>query len=471
SRLTAHEGEERFPKLSPDGQWLAFSAQYEGNEDLYVAPVAGGEPRRLTYHPAPDQALGWTADGRILFRSRRDHPHGDYRTYTIAPEGGPSVMVPLEPAGWISFEPGGTRIAYQKMSLEFHNWKRYKGGEAEKIEVGTLSPLAFKEVAASAGKDAFPMWAGDGRIYFVTDRWGRPNLASMKPDGSAVKRLTAFTDYDPPWPSLGDGKIAYQHKMDIWVFDLARGKNEMVPVRLPSDRLQARERFVDPMANLRSFALSKDGERIVLETRGDLFVARTSKKGFVRRVTESSASRTQFPVFAPDGKTIAAWTEVDGDQQLLLHSADGSAPPRQVGRCEPGWHAAPAFAPDGKKLAWGDQKYQLIVADVATGAQTVVDKGEFEINRYAWSPDSRYLAYDVAMKNLYSQVRIWDSQAKKAFTVSDAMVNAQFPAWDPKGRYLYLLADSYVNPFLDRFEQRFIVDQATLPWVVALQAD
>jgi tricorn protease len=315
------------------------------------------------------------------------------------------------------------------------------------------------------------MWAGDGRIYFVTDRWGRPNLASMKPDGSDVKRLTTFTDYDVRWPSLGDGKIVYQHKMDIWTYDLASGKNEMVPVRLPSDRLQVRERFVDPMANLRSFALSKDGERIALETRGDVFIARTSKKGFVRRVTESSSSRTQFPAFAPDGKTIAAWTEVEGEQQLLLHAADGSAPPRQVGRCEPGWHAAAAFSPDGKKLAWGDQKYQLVVADVATGAQSVVDKGEFEINRYAWSPDSRYLAYDVALTNLYSQVRIWDSQAKKPFPVTDPMVNAQFPAWDPKGRYLYLLADSYVNPFLDRFEQRFIVDQATLPWVVALQAE
>src|SRR5439155_1488144 len=157
-------------------------------------------------------------------------PDGFYRYPAIgagvivfASEGGIPQMVPLEPAAWISYEPGGGRIAFQKMGLEFHNWKRYKGGEAEDIYVGTLQPLAFTEVTRYDGKDAFPMWASDGRIYFVTDRWGRPNLASMKPDGSDVKRLTRFDDYDVRWPSVGDGGIVYQHKMDIWAYDLTTG--------------------------------------------------------------------------------------------------------------------------------------------------------------------------------------------------------------------------------------------------------
>src|SRR5215470_14861252 len=110
-RLTAHEGDEKFPRISPDGKWIAFTGQYEGNDDVYVMPAEGGEPKRLTYHPMPDQALGWTPDGRILFRSRRDHPHGDFRTYTVDPTGGVPKMIPLEPAAWVSFEPGGSRIA------------------------------------------------------------------------------------------------------------------------------------------------------------------------------------------------------------------------------------------------------------------------------------------------------------------------------------------------------------------------
>src|SRR5262249_17664639 len=144
-RLTAPDGQERFPRISPAGRWIAFPAQYEGNDDVYVMPSAGGAPSRLTFHPAADQALGWTADGKVLFRSRRDHPHADYRIYTIPPEGGIPEMIPIEPAAWISAEPGGKRFAVQKMGLEFHNWKRYKGGEAEDIYVGTLDPLAFTE--------------------------------------------------------------------------------------------------------------------------------------------------------------------------------------------------------------------------------------------------------------------------------------------------------------------------------------
>ena len=470
-RLTAYEGEEAFPKLSPDGRLIAFTAQYEGNDDVYVMTASGGEPVRLTFHPAPDQALGWTVDGKVLFRSRRDTPNNDFRIYKLAPEGGVPEMIPLEPAAWITFEPGGTRAAFQKLGLEFHNWKRYKGGEAERIYVGTLDPSTFTEVTRYDGKNAFPMWAPDGRIYFVTDRWGRPNLASMSPDGGDVKRLTQFEDYDVRWPAMGDGKIVYQHKMDIWLYDLTTGANKMVPIQLPSDRLQVREKFVDPKAYLKGWALSKDGERLALESRGDLFVARTKKKGLIRRLTDSSAARSKFPAFSPDGKQVAAWTEVDGEEQLLLHAADNSEPPRQVGNIQPGWHFGPAWSPDGKRLAWGDERYQVRVTDVASAATRVVDHGEFEINHYAWSPDSRYLAYELLQSNLFSQVRIWDSESQKTFEVTEPAYNSSFPAWDPKGKFLYFLSDRFINPFLDKFEARFIVNDATLPCVLALQAD
>jgi len=471
-RLTAYEGEEKFPKISPDGKFIAFTAQYEGNDDVYVMSAHGGEPVRLTVHPAQDQALGWTTDGKVLFRSRRDTPHNDNRIYTITPTGGIPTMIPLEPAAWITFEPGGKRVAFQKIGLEFHNWKRYKGGEAEDIYVGTLEPITATEVTIYDGKDAFPMWAADGRIYFVTDRWGRPNLASMKPDGSEVKRLTKFDDYDVRWPAMGDGKIVYQHKMDIWVYDIASGRNEQVDIQLPSDRLQVREKFVDPKPTLRSWALSKDGDRIVLEARGDVFVARTKKKGLIRRITESSLARTKFPAFAPNGTNIVTWTEVEGEEQLMIHPADASSAPKQLGNTPPGWNYGASYSPDGKKLAWGDEKYRLYVTEVDSAQTIEVDHGDWEITRYVWSPDSRYLAYDLVLPSLFSQVRIWDVTDKSRHDVSDPAYDSSSPAWDPKGKYLYYLSARFINPVLDRFEARFTVSSdATLPCVVALQAD
>ena len=470
-RLTAYEGEEKFPQLSPDGRWVAFTAQYDGNDDVYVMSADGGEPARLTYHPAPDQVIGWAADGRVLFRSRRDHPHGDFRVYAVPRTGGVPELIRLEPAAWIAFEPGGARVAYQKFGNEFHNWKRYQGGRAEEIYVGTLRPLAIRQVTDWAGKDAFPMWAGDGRIYFVTDRWGRPNLASMQPDGGDVRRHTTFDDYDVRWPALGGGKIVFQHRMDLWVYDLASGATAQVPITLPSDRLQVRERFVDPMANLRGWSLAPDGERIALETRGDVFVARTKKKGLIRRITASSAARTRGPAFAPDGKSIAAWTEVKGEEQLLLHAADNGVPPKQVGALAPGWHFPAAWSPDGKRLAWGDHTYRLIVADAAGGATAVADSGEWEIAEYAWSPDSRYLAYSAQIDNGFRQVRIWDAQTAKVHAVSDPMFNAYSPAWDPKGKMFFYLADRWFNPYPDRFESRFAVMKTAVPLALALQVD
>ncbi|MFN0149077.1 MAG: PDZ domain-containing protein [bacterium] len=470
-RLTAHEGDERFARVSPDGKWIAFTAQYDGNDDVYVMSAEGGEPERLTYHPAQDIALGWTADGKVIFRSRRDHAHGDFRIFTQRPTESLAEMLPLEPAAWISMEPRGARVAYQMIGLEFHAWKRYKGGEAEQIYVGTLEPLAFTEVTQYDGKDAFPMWADDGRIYFVTDRWGRPNLASMKPDGSDVKRHTTFEDFDVRWPALGGGKIVYQHAMDVWAYDLASGRNEQVAIRLPSDRLQTREKFVDPMRGIGSWSLSKDGERIAIETRGDVFVARTKKKGLIRRVTESSISRTKTPAFAPDGKWIAAWTEVDGEEQLLLHSADNSAPPRQLGTLAPGWHFAPAWSPDGTRLAWGNERFQMLVTDVAAARTAVVDSSRWEITEYAWSPDGRFLAYTATLDNYFGQIRVWDRQTGGVHNITDAMFNSYSPSWDAKGKFLYILSDRYTNPYLDRYESRFIVDNATRPYVIALGAD
>jgi tricorn protease len=453
-RLTAHEGREREDLPGRRLDRLHGPVRRQRRRLRHAGRRWG--PARLTYHPSSDQ--GSRLDRRredLLFRSRRDHPHGDYRIYTIDPAGGLPAMIPLEPAAWISFEPDDSpgasrsrprRVAMEKIGLEFHTWKRYRGGEAEDIWVGTVSPPKLDEVTRYEGKDAFPMWAPDGRIYFVTDRWGRPNLASMQPDGSDVKRLTTFEDYDVRWPSMGDGKIVYQHKMDLWVYDLRSARNEIVPIRLPSDRLQVRERFVDPMGSLGEWSLSRDGERIALVTRGDLFVARTRKKGLIRRITENSSARTKMPCFSPDGKQIAAWSEVEGEEQLFLFSSDSSAPAKQLGRTPPGWHYGPLFSPDGSRLAWGDEKFKLMTASTAGGGAEVVDGSIGEITEYAWSPDSRYLAYTVELASELNQVRVWDGKEKKVHEITSPMINSFSPAWDPKGKFLYILSDRWISP-------------------------
>jgi tricorn protease len=249
-RLTAFEGEEAFPKLSPDGRMVAFTAQYEGNDDVYVMTASGGEPVRLTYHPAPDQTLGWSPDGKILFRSRRDTPHNDFRIYKIAPEGGVPEMIRLEPAAWIGIEPNGKRVAFQKLGLEFHNWKRYKGGQAKEFTSALSttvplpkSPTTMAKTPSQCGRG----WAGSissqiagaGQSRLDETRWQRREATHHL---RGLRRALAGD---------GDGKIVYQHKMDVWLYDLASGDNQLVPIQLPSDRLQVRERLSIPRPSSR----------------------------------------------------------------------------------------------------------------------------------------------------------------------------------------------------------------------------
>jgi hypothetical protein len=110
-RVTADDGEERFAHFSADGGRIAFSGQYGGNLDVFVIPAEGGVPKRLTYHPTPDQVIGWTPDGWILFRSRRDDPDTEI-VQGIARRG--SVQLPHAAA--LAASPSTTNNAFNRYS-------------------------------------------------------------------------------------------------------------------------------------------------------------------------------------------------------------------------------------------------------------------------------------------------------------------------------------------------------------------
>ena len=407
----------------------------------------GGEPVRLTFHPA--LGPGARLDGRRqspLPQPPR-HPHNDYRIYTIAPERRDPGDDPARAGGVDQLRARRqARSRFRRSAWSSTTGSATRAARRRTSTSARSTPLAFAEVTQYDGKDAFPMWATDGRIYFVTDRWGRPNLASMKPDGSDVKRLTTFDDYDVRWPAMGDGKIVYQHKMDIWVYDLASGQERTGADPAPKRPAPGAREVRRPEADAAAWSLSKDGERIALETRGDVFVARTKKKGLIRRITESSSRARSSRRFRPTGQTIAAWTEVDGEEQLLLHSADNAPPPKQVGNTPPGWHYGAGVVAGRQAARLGRREVQLCVTDAATGRTLVVDRGEWEITQLHWSPDSRYLAYDVDAANLLNQVRIWDSQRRRATTSPTRSTTPLRRPGIPKGKYLCFLSDRVHQP-------------------------
>jgi tricorn protease len=470
-RLTSAKGEEKFAMFSPDGKWIAFSGNYDGNTDVYVMAASGGEPRRLTYHPGADFVASWTPDGKIAYRNYDGNGQRWYEIYTISPEGGYPEKLAVDEAAHITFEPDGDRIAYTRYSLGFRTWKRYKGGWAEDIWVGSLKNQDYKKVTDNVGNDATPMWFGD-RIYYVRDNDARANIHSMKPDGSDIQQHTFHTDWDVRWPTLSEGKIVYSLGADIWIYDIARNETRMIDISLPSERLETRDRFVSPDEYMDYFDLSPDGKRLLLLARGDMFSAPTERRGLIFNIANSPGVRERASTYTPDGKSILAWSDADnGEEALYRYSVDGKGEPKKIANGSGEYHFGIAVSPDSKMAVYGDNKRKLQLVNIESGATSQIDTSWWEIGAYQWSPDSRYIAYQVDALNGQQLVKIYDTKEKQIHQVTDDMWTSHSPAWDPNGKWLYFVSARHHNAFNGFNDFNFITLDTEQLFAVSLQKD
>src|SRR5437868_7569584 len=233
-RLTTSAGDKLYPKFSPDGKWIAFTASYDGNPDVYVIPADGGAPKRLTFHPSNDIVLGWTPDGKnVLFRSDRTvaPPARTTRLYLVSPQGGPAKALPVPRGDLTSFSPDGTRIAYIETAQANRTWKRYRGGWNLPIALYDLKKNTYEELPKSSGMDMFPMWHANA-IYFISDREGVMNLYSYDLGSKQTKKLTDYKEYDIKWPSLGPDAIVYENGGLLYELNLQSGKARNLPIQV-----------------------------------------------------------------------------------------------------------------------------------------------------------------------------------------------------------------------------------------------
>lgn len=469
-RLTSASGEERFAMFSPDGKWIAFSANYDGNVDVYVISPDGGEPRRLTYHPGAEWVAAWTPDGKVAYRTAFLNGQYNSEIFTVSVDGDWPVKVEVPEAAHIAFEPKGNRIAYTRFSLGFRTWKRYQGGWAEDIYVGSTKSHDYKKVTTWKGNDATPMWFGD-KIYYVRNNDDRDNLYRMNPDGTGIEQLTRHTNWDLRWPSIADGKISYSVGPDIYVYDLASGNETLVRVQLPGERLQARDKFVSPDDYTSDFGLSPDGKRIVLGARGELFTASTERRGVILRVSESPGAREKNPFYSKDGKEIYAWTDQEGEQTLWAYPADGKGKARKVAPGPSTYNFSIEMSPDGEWGVAGNKDRRLALINLKTGATSVIDTSDWEISSYEWSPDSRYIAYGVSLPNKFGGVKIYDMKEKVSHLVTDPMFDSGSPTWDPDGKWLYFVSQRFMNPYSGENDYSFITLGTSQLFALALSKD
>ncbi len=458
-RLTTDYGVESSPAFSPDGALIAFTAQYDGNRDVYTVPVDGGVPKRLTWHPGADEVQGFTPDGRrVLFTSPRSVFTTRYtQLFTVALDGGMPDLLPIPNAASGTYSPDARRIAYNPISPRFEQWKQYRGGTVSRIWLYDTSSHAIEKIPqpASRANDVDAMWIGDV-VYFRSDRDGEFNLYSYESGSQRVQRLTNHQDFPILNAAAGGGQIVYEQAGYLHHFDPSTKTSRKLTFGVSSDLRETRERFVKGANWIRSAAISPTGARAVFEFRGEILTV-PAEKGDARNLTNTPGAHERAPSWSPDGTRIAYVSDASGEYLLHVVGQDGKGETTKHRLEGAGFYSNLRWSPDSKQIAYTDNAQALFVFDVQKGTTRKVAAakvyGPFSSITYGWSPDSRWLAYTANTHPLTMTLSVYSVDQDKSFPISDGLAEVSEPVFDRSGKYLYVFGSTDAGPVLDWFAQ------------------
>lgn len=460
-RLTSDEGVESNPAFSPDGKLLAFSAQYDGNTDVYVVSVEGGAPRRLTWHPGADTVQGFTPDGAsVLFTSGREVFTDRYtQLFTVSVSGGsPVEALKIPNANNGAYSPDGARIAYNPLYKAFTQWKHYRGGTVSTIWIFRLSDNSIEKIPQPKDRcnDADPMWIGDV-IYFRSDRNGEFNIFAYDLKSKSLKQLTQHNDFPVQYASSGDGRIIYEQAGYLHILDPKKAKSSRTPIGVTTDLIETRPRFVKGSRYVRSSSVSPAGARAVFEFRGEI-VTVPAEKGDPRNITGTAGANERSPMWSPDGKSIAYFSDESGEYELHVRSQDGKGEVRKFKPGGSGFYDKPVWSPDSEKIAFADNSWSLYWIELKSGAVKKI-ASDYQLGPVrglivfrTFSPDSKWIVYTLGSKTNLQTVYAYSIEQDKSFAVTDGLSEASEPVFDAGGKYLYLFGSTDAGPVKQWFD-------------------
>ncbi len=466
-KLTSAEGFEMFPRFSPDGKWIAFTGQYDGNTEVYLMPSAGGVPKRLTFtatlgrddvsdRMGPNNiVMGWKHDGKsIVFRSRmREFNDFKGQLYTVSMEGGDPEQLPLPRGGFCSYSPDDSKLVYNRIFREFRTWKRYRGGLTDDVWIYDFAKKTTENITNNPAGDIIPMWSGNS-IYFLSDRDSlkRMNLYVYDLGTKETRQLTHFTDFDIKFPSLGDKAIVFENAGYIYRFDLASQQAVKVPIQIEDDLVGGRGGITKVSDNVTNYEISPDGKRALFGARGDIFTV-PAKYGPVRNLTNTPGVHERNSKWSPNGKWIAYISDATGEDEVYIMPQDGSGAPTQLTKGSDTYKYDLAWSPDSKKILWADKKLRLRYVDVDSKAvKEVAQAKAWEFSEYCWSPDSKWIAYTRPEVEGMSKIYLYSVEGGTTHEVTESWYASSSPAFSSDGKFLYFQSSRDFNPSFSQIE-------------------
>ncbi|MFN2324896.1 MAG: S41 family peptidase [Gemmatimonadales bacterium] len=481
-RLTAHPGLELFANFSPDGHSIAFTGQYDGDEQVYVMPATGGVPKQLTFYPArgplaerwgyDHQVYGWSPDGqRILFRSFRDAwTLPSAKLYTVPAAGGPATALPMPQAGSGAFSPDGRRIVYSPLFRDFRSEKRYAGGQVNRLVIFDLAANVATRIPAQTRAQRDAMWIGDV-VYYNSDEGGTFNLYAHDTRSGETRQVTRSTTWDVRWPSAdpATGRIIYELGGELQLLDTRTGQSSVIRVTVPHDGLHERPSRVAVGGQAGGFALSPGGERALVNARGDLFTVPV-ENGPTRNLTASSGAHDKAAAWSPDGTRVVFISDRSGEEELYLLNQDGRGEPEQLTRGGRAMRYRPIWSAEGSRIAFSDKDGKLYVLTLdGRRVIEIADDPRGQVFDYVWSPRGNHLAFSLADPRGVRALHIWSAADGRARQVTNGFFGERNPAWDPSGDYLYYLSDREYAPQLSNVEWNFAGNRTTRIYALSLR--
>jgi tricorn protease len=441
-RLTVNKARDAYPRFSPDGKWIAFSSDRNGNLDVFIIPSGGGTAKQLTYHSADDTVLGWTPDGRgVLFSSQRGEDFMGM-LYVVSVDGGMPWRAGPDMGNAASFSQDGKHIAYNPKGQVY--WRKYyRGAYATDVWIEDVSTRKFTQLTDFDGQDSWPMWSNDGGIYFVSDRDGNglTNIWRAAENGGRAERVTAFKGGDVRFPSISaDGRvIVFEHDFGIWKLDT--GSKKVTPIHLDINA-ETEENATETRAftsEADDFDLAPNARRIVVSVHGEIFTVPV-EEGDIKQITESPA-RERNVNYSPDGKWLAFISDRSGREELYVVAVDGTGEAQKLTDIDAlkfGYN----WSPDSKEIAFTSSDSKLRKINVTSKQIAEIDSSRYgNISTPEWSPDSKLLAYSKQDASRTSDIYLIASSGedKQAHKVTFDSYDERSPRFAPDGRKLFFI--------------------------------